>query len=86
MNITIVWIALSAVTLISLGLSRGVGQTAVPNAYWTTAFLLGIAFLKVWLVIRAFMEVQHAPAWLRRVTDAWVLLVPAVLLGITIAI
>jgi hypothetical protein len=30
-----------------------------------------LAVVKGRVIVRSFMEVRHAPAWLRRATDAW---------------
>ena len=46
----------------------------------TVAAIL-IALVKVRIIFREFMEVRHAPALLRRLTDAWVLLMGVALLG-----
>ena len=35
--------------------------------------VLAIAFAKIWLIVRYFMEVRFGPSWLRTVMDAWVL-------------
>jgi hypothetical protein len=40
-----------------------------------------IALIKVRVIFREFMEVRHAPAWLCRLTDAWVVLIAVCLLG-----
>jgi hypothetical protein len=42
---------------------------------------IGIALIKVRIIFREFMEVRHAPAWLCRLTDAWVVLIGVCLLG-----
>jgi hypothetical protein len=40
-----------------------------------------IALVKVRIIFREFMEVRHAPVLLRRLTDAWVVLIAVCLLG-----
>ena len=55
------------------------GPGSITTVVTVTAIL--IALVKVRIIFREFMEVRHAPAWLRRLTDAWVLLVGAALLG-----
>ena len=40
-----------------------------------------IALVKVRVIIREFMEVRHAPMLLRRLTDLWLVLAGASLLG-----
>lgn len=72
-----VWLALSAITLAQLGIGSA-GPT--PNAA-ISASAIGIALLKVRIIFREFMEVRHAPVLLGRLTDLWVVLTGAVLLG-----
>jgi hypothetical protein len=33
--------------------------------------VLAIAFAKIWLIARYFMEVRFAPPWLRTVINVW---------------
>jgi len=40
-----------------------------------------IALVKVRVIMREFMEVRHAPALLRRLTDLWVVVTGLSLLG-----
>jgi hypothetical protein len=40
-----------------------------------------IALIKVRIIFREFMEVRQAPVLLCRLTDAWVVLIGAALLG-----
>jgi hypothetical protein len=82
MNINAAWAVLTAATLLSLYLGAATDVTAIVARHWQAASLLAVAFFKVRLVMRYFMEVREAPRWLRRVTDAWVVLVPCVLLGL----
>jgi hypothetical protein len=51
-----------------------------PSAVVTTS-VIAIALVKVRIIFREFMEVRHAPTFLRRLTDIWVLLVAICLLG-----
>jgi hypothetical protein len=51
-----------------------------PSAVVTTS-VIAIALVKVRIIFREFMEVRHAPTFLRRLTDTWVLLVAICLLG-----
>jgi hypothetical protein len=46
-----------------------------------TVSAIVIALVKVRIIFREFMEVRHAPALLRRLTDAWVLIIGVCLLG-----
>jgi hypothetical protein len=40
-----------------------------------------IALVKTRIIFREFMEVRHAPALLRRLTDLWLVLTGVILLG-----
>jgi hypothetical protein len=82
MNITSAWAVLAAATLLSLYVGAATDPATSVARNWQAATLLAVAFFKVRLVIRYFMEVRAAPLWLRRATDAWVVLVPCVLLGL----
>lgn len=82
MSITAAWAVLTAATLLSLYLGAIADVTSLIARDWQAASLLAVAFYKVRLVMRHFMEVRAAPHWLRLVTDAWVVLVPCVLLGL----
>ena len=75
-----VWLALVAVTLLSwwIGSKHG-GDAFVLNAPVTLG-VLAIAAVKVRVITHEFMELRHAPAALRLIADAW-LLVLIVLLG-----
>jgi hypothetical protein len=80
-RLVVAWLVLSAITLSQLGVGSIEGETALdPNALVTCGAIV-IALLKVRIIFREFMEVRHAPARLGRLTDAWVVLTGAVLLG-----
>ena len=76
-RLVIVWLALSAITLTQLGVGT---LDARPNAA-ITAGAIGIALVKVRIIIREFMEVRHAPVLLGRLTDLWVAFAGVSLLG-----
>jgi Prokaryotic Cytochrome C oxidase subunit IV len=77
--LTIVWALLTAVTVVSWLTARDGGAAHHVNATVTVVVLL-IAALKAQLVIWHFMEVRHAPAWLKATTSGWVVALFAVLL------
>ncbi|WP_319456022.1 MULTISPECIES: cytochrome C oxidase subunit IV family protein [unclassified Mycobacterium] len=81
-RLLIVWVILSSMTLLYLWLDRSVDLDGVlsPSAAVTTSVIV-IALIKVRIIFREFMEVRHAPALLCRLTDAWVVLMGACLLG-----
>jgi cytochrome c oxidase subunit IV len=80
-RLSIVWVALSAITLTQLGVaSLGRKAALAPNAV-ITASAIGIALVKVRVIIREFMEVRHAPVLLGRLTDLWIAIAGVSLLG-----
>ena len=80
-RLIVVWLALSAITILQLGVSSlDARESLTPNAAVTSGAIL-IAMLKVRIILREFMEVRHAPGLLRRLTDLWVVLAGVSLLG-----
>ena len=77
-RITVAWVALALITLVSslLGSSGARGAAAADAAALT---VLVLAVVKARVVLRQFMEVRTAPRWLRHSTDLW-------LLGFTVVI
>lgn len=43
-----------------------------------------VAFIKVHFVILDFMEIRHAPRWMRRVGCAWIVLMAATLVALLV--
>jgi cytochrome c oxidase subunit IV len=78
--LTIVWALLTAVTVASSWIAIDGGASHQINTTVTTIVLL-IAAFKAHMVIRHFMEVRHAPVWLKATTSGWVLGLFALLLG-----
>jgi hypothetical protein len=81
-RLSIVWIVLSGVTLVSwwIGFDHHTGPLRL-NAPITFG-VLSLAALKARIIIQEFMEARRAPRLLRRITDAWLLLLLLSLLGI----
>ena len=81
-RLTVAWLALSLITLVYLGMDDSVDRGGVlrPNVVVTTIAIL-IALVKVRVIFREFMEVRQAPVLLARLTDLWVVLLGAGLLG-----
>jgi Prokaryotic Cytochrome C oxidase subunit IV len=78
----LVWLILSAITLGYLALDRSVdgrGTYRASSVVTVTAILL--ALVKARYIFREFMQVRNAPALLCRLTDLWMLLIGAALLG-----
>lgn len=81
-RLLIVWLILSAMTLVYVVLDQAVDQNGTFKASTViTISAIVIAVAKVRIIFREFMEVRHAPALLCRVTDAWMVLVATALLG-----
>jgi hypothetical protein len=81
-RLPLTWFALSAITLLSwwIGVRHGHGALA-PNAAVSIS-VIAIAAIKVRVIFREFMDVRNAPVLLRRITDAWLVLLVA---GVTAA-
>ena len=80
-RLTAVWLALSAITIGQLAVGTADAEQALrPNAAITVG-AIGIALVKVRIILREFMEVRHAPVLLGRLTDLWVVLAGVSLLG-----
>jgi hypothetical protein len=65
-RLVIGWGLLAALTLLSLEGAPALGSTAL-----FAAVVMIIAFVKVRIVVREFMEVRRAPLALRLVLDIW---------------
>ena len=76
-----IWLALSAITLLQLGVGSLDGRAALAGRSAISASVIGIALIKVRIILREFMEVRHAPVLLGRITDLWVVLTGAILLA-----
>jgi hypothetical protein len=77
----IVWLILSAITLVYLWVgSLDPARALRPSALVTTSASV-MALVKVRIIFREFMEVRHAPVLLCRLTDGWVVLMAVCLLG-----
>lgn len=78
----IAWLTLSAITLAYLALDRSVdGQGTYRASSVVTTVAILLALVKARYIFREFMQVRNAPVLLRRLTDLWVLLIGAALLG-----
>lgn len=80
-RLMIAWLALSAITLIYLGVdSSDQGAARRPSTLITTA-AIAMALIKMRIIVREFMETRRAPIVLRRLTDAWMILIAATLIS-----
>ena len=81
-RLLVVWLALSAITLAQLGVGSVDGRTRVASNATITVCVILVALVKVRIIFREFMEVRHAPVRLGRLTDLWVVLTGAILVGV----
>ncbi len=81
-RLLIVWLILTSMTLAYIWIDHTADQNGTLRASAVvTVSAIVIALIKVRIIFREFMEVRHAPAWLCRLTDAWVVLIAACLLS-----
>ena len=79
-RLLVVWVILALFTLSYLWIDHSVRGSLRPSAAVTSSVIV-IALIKVRIIFREFMEVRQAPVLLCRLTDAWVVLIAAALLG-----
>jgi hypothetical protein len=79
-RLLVVWLVLALLTLAYLWIDHSLDGSLRPNAVVTSSVIV-IALVKVRIIFREFMEVRQAPAVLCRLTDGWVVLMAAALLG-----
>ena len=82
-RLLVVWVVLASLTLSYLWMDHSSKDHAGPlrSSAVVTSCVIVIALIKVRIIFREFMEVRQAPAVLCRLTDAWVILIAASLLG-----
>ena len=80
---TVVWLILAGVTTFSwwLGTDPGGASTARTHPDITT-WVIVLSLVKVRLILFHFMEVRDAPWPLRRICDAWIVVLGLVLVGL----
>lgn len=74
-GMTLAWLVLVTATCIAWSLS-GTGDAASLAMYG----VLISAFIKTWVIGFQFMELRHAPNWLRHGFDAWNIIMCSVLI------
>jgi hypothetical protein len=78
----ITWLVLVAITVMYLWIDRSADDAGTLVASTTvTVAAIGLALVKFRIIMREFMDVRHAPAILRRLTDLLVALIAVALLG-----
>jgi hypothetical protein len=78
--VTWVWVLLASATALSWWLGTGQGIDPAQAHLGTTLALMGVAFVKVRLVMSHFMELRHAPWLLRLIRDVWIVAACAAIL------
>ncbi|MGH8519225.1 MAG: cytochrome C oxidase subunit IV family protein [Panacagrimonas sp.] len=78
-RITFVWLLLVGATLLSWELGHGLG---VHDARVAGSLILAVAMIKVRFVVLDFMEIRHAPAWLRAAAEIWTVLLATLLVAL----
>jgi hypothetical protein len=73
-RLAFVLVLLVSVTVLSWYLGTGGGGHPMTPNLAISAAVLFIALLKARMILRVFMEVGFAPAWVRRSTDCWIVL------------
>lgn len=79
-RLLVVWLVLASLTLGYLLIDHSAHGSLRSNVVVTSSVIV-IALIKVRIIFREFMEVREAPVLLRRLTDAWVVLIAAGLFG-----
>ena len=81
-RLALVWLVLTVMTMAYIWLDHSADDDGVLKASTVvTVSAIIIALVKVRIIFREFMEVRHAPVWLRRLTDGWVVLMAVCLLS-----
>lgn len=79
----VAWLILMVATGIGWWLGH-TNQSGSEVAKLTTAGVIIVSFIKVWVVGFQFMELKHAPWWLKHIYNAWVLIISFTLIIICI--
>lgn len=81
-----VWLILVGITVSYLWIDHAAARHGVATA--STVVTVGaicLALFKVRIIMREFMEVRGAPQLLCRITDFWVILMAAAMIGVYLA-
>lgn len=79
-RLPVVWVVLALLTVSYLWIDHSADGTPRSSVVITSSVIV-IALVKVRIIFREFMEVRRGPVLLRRLTDAWVVLIAAGLFG-----
>jgi hypothetical protein len=78
-RVSAVWFALVAATFISWELGHGVG---FQSSRLASCAVIAIAFLKARYVIMDFMEIRHAPRYMRLIGEIWPIAICLILIAL----
>lgn len=81
-TVLIAWAAASAATVLAWLLTPGESESATTVGRELVAAIIVLGLVKCRLIIHYFMEVRHAPRWLRLATDGWLIVLWPTLLVI----
>jgi hypothetical protein len=81
-RLTIVWGLLLSASVVSWALGH---ENDIPHIAPASVAILAVAALKVRFVIFDFMEIRHAPRFMRWVADAWLVFVWSMMIGMYLA-
>ena len=79
----VAWLILMVATGIGWWLGQ-TNQSETEGVKLATAGVIIVSFIKVWVVGFQFMELKHAPWWLKHIYNAWVLIISFTLIIICI--
>jgi hypothetical protein len=77
-RITLVWVILVGATMLSWEMGHG----AFDDLRYARVAVIVVGFIKVRYVILDFMEIRHAPWFIRLVGESWVVVVCVVLIAL----
>lgn len=69
-RLVVLWGLMILLTFVSWESSPGGGMLSDPKL--AIGLILGLAFIKVRIVVMDFMEVRHAPLFFRLAVDLWI--------------
>ena len=81
-RITLAWVVTCGLTVMSWSLATTRNGRHLSSSVPEALAVLAIAGVKARFITQEFMEVRLAPRWLRRLVDAWFVVLWAALVGI----
>jgi Prokaryotic Cytochrome C oxidase subunit IV len=81
-RITLVWLGLSAITLLSWWIGAKHGAEVFARSGIVTFSVILLAAIKIRFILREFMEVRSGPVLLKRLTDGVVVVMAGGLLAV----